>query len=327
MEIDRRALFAGALAASMIRTIPAGAAVTPPPRPFHETGEVIDLWPGTPPGAPSPLPVEIATERSANPAQPDRVIAGIARPRITAFRPKYPNGAALLVIPGGGYREESLDKGGIQVAQWLTEHGYTAFVLTYRLPGEGWKDRSNTPLADAQRAMRLIRAKAAGFGIVPERVAVMGSSAGGHLCADLASRFAFPAYAPVDAADSLSARPFCAAPLYPVVSMDAGVTHAGSREKLLGPNPTPALEAAHSVDRNVSPESPPHFIVHAEDDATVPVENALRLRAALRKAGVTVDLHLFAEGGHGFNLWNIAGKPVAAWPGLWLDWASRCGLG
>ncbi|WP_232492542.1 alpha/beta hydrolase [Novosphingobium kaempferiae] len=335
MNLDRRTLFAGAIALGLTRPAVAGAATkatgagaaASPALPFDKTGEVIDLWPGTPPGAPSPLPVERATERSANPAQPDRVIAGIARPRITAFRPKYPNGAALLVIPGGGYREESFDKGGVQVAQWLAEHGYTAFVLTYRLPGEGWQDRSNTPLADAQRAMRLIRARAKAYGIEPERVAVMGSSAGGHLCADLASRFDFPAYAPVDATDKLSARPFCAAPLYPVVSMDPAITHAGSREKLLGPNPTPEAEAAHSIDRIVTTRSPPHFIVHAEDDATVPVENSLRLRAALRAAGVTVDLHLFAEGGHGFNLWNIAGKPVAAWPSLWLDWASRMGLG
>jgi acetyl esterase/lipase len=324
MKIDRRTTI-GAFAASLISTR-ALSAKTSAAQPFYQSGESIRLWPGTAPGAPSSLPVETATERSANPAQPDRVIAGIADPRITAFRPKISNGAALLVIPGGGYREESFDKGGIQVAQWLSEHGYTAFVLTYRLPGEGWQNRSNTPLADAQRAMRLIRERAPAYGIAAERVAVMGSSAGGHLCADLASRFDFPAYAPVDDADKFSARPFCATPLYPVVSMDPAIAHAGSREKLLGPNPTRAQQIAHSVDLNVTAKSPPHFIVHAEDDATVPVENSLLLRAALRKAGAQVDLHLFAEGGHGFNLWNIAGKPVAAWPNLWLDWASRYGL-
>ena len=155
----------------------------------------------------------------------------------------------------------------------------------------------------------------------------MGFSAGGHLCADLAARFAARTYEPVDEADTLSAKPHSAAPIYPVVSMDPAVTHAGSREKLLGPNPTAALEAAHSPDRNVPADAPPHFILHAEDDAAVPVENALLLRAALKAKGIPVETHLFAQGGHGFGLRNTVGKPVEVWPELWRAWARTVGLG
>ncbi|WP_404477902.1 alpha/beta hydrolase [Novosphingobium sp. BL-52-GroH] len=327
LALDRRTMFAGLMAASAGWSVSSGAMAAAPMRPFRETGQAIDLWPGTPPGASAQMPVEKIEDRSTIPGSPDRVIHGIARPRMVAFRPERPNGASVLVIPGGGYRWMTLDKGGYQIAQWLTEHGYTAFVLIYRLPGEGWANRADTPLADAQRAIRLIRARSAAWNLAPDRVATLGLSAGGHLCADLASRFTTAAYVPVDAADTLSARPWCAAPIYPVVSMDARIAHAGSREKLLGPDPSPRLEALHSVDRVVTANTPPHFLVHAEDDPTVPVENTLRLRAALKAAGVKVNTHLFDEGGHGFGIWNIAGKPVSAWPDLWLDWAGRVGLG
>ncbi|MHA6724072.1 alpha/beta hydrolase [Sphingomonas sp. RS2018] len=322
MRLSRRTLVAGALVAPAV----ARAAATTTPLAFANSGISIDLWPGRPPGSPSTLPTEVLDDRTTIPDRPDRVAYGIARPRMIAFRPERPNGAAVLVMPGGGYRWLAVDKGGYQVASWLVDHGFTAFVLISRLPGEGWADRGNTPLADAQRAMRIIRRDAKSWGVSPERIGVMGLSAGGHLCADVASRFATRCYAPIDAADTLSARPHCAAPIYPVVSMDPAIAHAGSRDKLLGPNPTPAAVAALSVDGNVTKASPPHFLVHAEDDDNVPVDNSLRLRAALRAAGVSVDTHLFAEGGHGFGLWNIAGKPVAAWPELWMTWARRVDL-
>jgi acetyl esterase/lipase len=321
MLLERRAVVAGALLAPAM-----ARAATTTPRSFADSGQVIDLWPGPPPGAPSSMPKEVIDERTTVPDRPDRVAYGIARPRMVAFRPDRPNGAAVLVVPGGGYRWLAIDKGGYQIAAWLIDHGYTAFVLIHRLPGEGWTNRADTPLADAQRAIRLIRRDAVAYGVAPSRVAAMGFSAGGHLCADIANRFSTRCYDPVDAADALSARPFCAAPIYPVVSMDPAIAHRRSREKLLGPAPSAKAQAALSVDRNVSPAAPPHFLVHAEDDDNVSPENTLRLRAALKGAGVPVDTHLFAEGGHGYGLWNIAGKPVAAWPDLWLAWSRRVGL-
>ena len=244
---------------------------------------------------------------------------------MAVFRPARPNGASLLVFPGGGYVRMAIDQEGSEIGRLLAAQGITVFVLFYRLPGEGWRDRANVPLQDAQRAMRLIRSRAARYGLDPERVAAMGFSAGGHLCADLVARFAATTYDPVDAADTLSARPMIAAPIYPVVSMDASVAHMGSREALLGPDPSPDLIVAHSPDRNIRPDSPPCFLCAAEDDKTVPIENSLLLHAALRAASVPVELHLFGEGNHGFGLRGVIGKPAHAWPDLFLAWATSAG--
>jgi acetyl esterase/lipase len=245
---------------------------------------------------------------------------------MAVFRPDRPNGAAVLLTPGGGYRWVVVDKEGYEMARWLAARGFTAFVLFYRLPGEGWAAGPDVALADAQRSVRLIRQRARDFALDPERVAAMGFSAGGHVCADLGARFAAKTYTPVDAADRLSARPFCAAPIYPVVSMDPRVAHPGSRSLLLGANPTPALEAAHSPDRNVPADAPPHFLLHAEDDDVVPVENTLLLRAALKARKILVETHLFQNGGHGFGLRKAVGKPLEAWPELWRAWAQTVGL-
>ncbi len=174
--------------------------------------------------------------------------------------------------------------------------------------------------------MRLIRHRARDYGIDPERVAAMGFSAGGHVAADLGTRFAARVYAPVDAADALPARPFAVATIYPVVSMTAPVAHAGSREQLLGKDASAVLERAHSPQLNVPRDAPPWFIVQAEDDDTVPVENALLLRAALRERGTPVETHLFTHGGHGFGLRKVVGKPAGAWPDLFLAWARAAGL-
>jgi acetyl esterase/lipase len=246
---------------------------------------------------------------------------------MVVFRPDRPNGAAVLLTPGGGYRWVVVDKEGYEMARWLAARGFTAFVLFYRLPGEGWASGADTPLADAQRAMRLIRHRARAFAIDPERVAAMGFSAGGHVCADLAARFAASVYRPVDGADRLSAKPQCAALIYPVVSMDPAIAHAGSRQLLLGANPSPELEVAHSPDRNLPADAPPHFLLHAEDDDTVPVDNSLRLRLALAARKVPVEMHLFASGGHGFGLRKAVGKPIEIWPELWRNWARTAGLG
>jgi acetyl esterase/lipase len=329
MDLDRRSLLAAGLAVSLSARAeaqtapPLASGLVPPVLP--DPIETIDLWPRRA-IAPGP-PAETCNERSTDPTYNDRAVFGIAHPRMVVFRPAQPNGAAVLITPGGGYRWVVVDKEGYEMARWLAARGFTVFVLFYRLPGEGWADRANVALVDAQRAMRLIRQRAAGLGIDPARVAAMGFSAGGHVCADLATRFAAPVYAPRDAADQLSARPFCAAPIYPVISMDPAIAHPGSRTLLLGENPTPEFEAAHSPDHNVPANAPPHFLLHAEDDDAVPVENTLRLRAALHAQHISLELHLYANGGHGFGLRKAAGKPVAVWPDLWRAWAQSVGLG
>lgn len=330
MRMDRRALLwtgaATAIAAAANAQTPPPATGGPLPGGLPQPSETIDLWPGTAPGAPPTLPTETVNERSTDPQLTDRAVFGISRPRMAVFRPARPNGAAVMITPGGGYRWVVIDKEGYELGRWLSARGYTVFVLFYRLPGEGWAAGPDVVLQDTQRAMRLIRDRASAYGIDPERVAAMGFSAGGHACADLAARFAQTVYAPVDKADALSARPIVAAPIYPVISMSAPAAHAGSREKLIGANASPALEEGHSPHRHIPANAPPHFILHAEDDDVVPVDNALLLRAALRAKGIAVETHLFTHGGHGFGLRKAVGKPAEAWPDLFLAWAKTQGL-
>jgi acetyl esterase/lipase len=333
VDHGRRSIIAAALALGAAAPWQ-GSGQTPPPRGRHpsvpglpEPDETIDLWPSGAPGAPDRPLVETVEERSTDAEVSDRAVWGISRPRMVVFRPRLPNGSAVLAMPGGGYRWVVVDKEGYEIARWLSGRGFTVFVLFYRLPGEGWKAGPDVALADAQRAIRLIRSRARDYGILPERVAAMGFSAGGHVCADLATRFAFKTYDPVDPADRLSARPDIAAPIYPVQSMTSPLAHAGSRELLIGKDASPALEAAHSPALNVGRDTPPCFLVHAEDDPTVPVENSLLFRAALKQAGVPVETHLFTHGGHGFGLRRAMGKPAEIWPELFLAWARSQGLG
>jgi acetyl esterase/lipase len=329
MKTDRRSLIAAGLALGAAK---AGAQTPPPiaakalPPGLPQPVETVDLWPGGAPGLPRAPLTETVDERSTDALVTDRAVLGITRPRMAVFRPDRPNGAAVLLTPGGGYHHVVVDKEGYEMARWLAARGFTAFVLFYRLPGEGWAAGPDVALADAQRSVRLIRQRARDFALDPERVGAMGFSAGGHVCADLGARFAAKTYTPADAADRLSAKPFCAAPIYPVVSMDPRVAHAGSRSLLLGPNPSGALEAALSPDRNVPSDAPPHFLLHAEDDDVVPVENTLLLRAALKAKKIPVETHLFQNGGHGFGLRKAIGKPVAAWPELWRAWAQTIGF-
>lgn len=328
--IDRRSAMIGALAAGLASgastqtRAPATAKSThmtyPDPR------ETIDLWPGRPPGSPATLPVETVNERSTDPAFNDRYVFGISRPRMAVFRPDKPNGAAVLLMPGGGYKWVVIDKEGYEIARWLNAHGITAFVLFYRLPHEGWSAGPDTPLADAQRAMRIIRHRASSFSVEPGRVAAMGFSAGGHVCASLLTRFSAPVYQPVDAADRLSARPDGAAPIYPVISMTAPSAHAGSRAQLIGERATAALERMHTPSMNVPADAPPTFLLHAEDDAAVLVENTLMLRSALLARGVPVETHLYADGGHGFGLRLARGKTVEGWERVFHWWARKRGI-
>lgn len=317
--IDRRQALLGTLAAGLAGTSADAAPADP--------GETIALWPDGPPGMPAVPPVEQTVERSTDPTRPNRALTHIVRPRMTVFRPARANGSALLVMPGGGYARVVVDKEGYEIGRWLAARGWTVFVLFYRLPGDGWAAGPDVALSDAQRAMRLIRARADTYGIRPDRVAAMGFSAGGHVCGDLATRFATATYDPVDAADRLDPRPTLAAPIYAVQSMTRPLAHAGSRDLLIGRDAAPALEAAHSPAHNVSGRTPPCFLVHAEDDPAVDVGNTLAFRAALKAAGVPVDTHLFAEGGHGFGLRGVAGTPAAIWPTLFHGWAQRHGLG
>ena len=324
-ECDRRTMMLGVSAMlSMVAQAQGGASSATVPG--TQPDALIDLWPDGPPGAPKPLPSELVQERSTDPAAPDRALLHIARPRLALFRAPHPNGAAMLVMPGGGYNYVVIDKEGYEIGPWLAARGVSAFILFYRLPQEGWAAGPDVALSDAQRAMRLIRHRAEELSLDADRVGAMGFSAGGHVCADLATRFGARTYAPVDAADGLSARPKVAAPIYPVISMHRPEAHEGSRRNLIGETASPAMERRHSPHENVMPDSPPCFLVHAEDDPAVPIANSLLLRDAWRAKGLPVESHFFEEGGHGFGLRRAAGKPAAIWPELFYHWAAAQGL-
>lgn len=315
MKVDRRRFLSTALtAAAAAAVIPRGHAT-----PYIEDGP-IRLWPDGPPGAPSHALVEAIVERSADPAYPDRAVTHTTEPRLAVFRPETANGMAVMIMPGGGYQRVVIDKEGYELGRWLAARGYHAFVLFYRLPGDGWQAGPDVALADAQRGMRVIRAQAADFGFDAERVAALGFSAGGHACATLVTRFAASTYTAIDTADRLSARPAAAGLVYPVISMSAPLAHAGSRARLIGANAGQDRERQYSPDRNVPADAPPCFLLHAEDDDVVSVGNTLVFRDALRARGIDVETHLFSEGGHGFGLRGIEGKPADMWPELFERW-------
>lgn len=335
--VDRRGILGLALAAAALPGVAlaagsgAGAPVFPPATPAagdpHAPTWPVPgarrLWPDLPPGAPKVAPVPNLTMNGAADAR-QLWVRGVAMPELVVRRPARPNGIGLLSLPGGGYEFLSVQNEGLDVADGFTQRGYTVFILSYRLPGEGWAARADVPLQDAQRALRLIRADAAGYGVDPNRVGVIGFSAGGHLAASLATAYDEAVYAPVDAADTQSARPSFAGLLYPVISLRAPLVHPGSRDHLLGPD----AASDQALDRrspalHVTPATPPTFLAHALDDGLVPADNTLTMLASLRAAGVNTQAHLFTEGGHGFGLHAAPATGASTWPDLFDRWIRR----
>jgi acetyl esterase/lipase len=321
------------LTGGLLTSLLAGAAQAKPDQaataakaPMDPT-EVLPLWPGDPPGSAGVTAVETVLDRTVAGGLRDRATTHTRKPTLTVFRPPaQANGAAVVLMPGGGYERVVSDKEGFETARWLADRGYTCFVLLYRLPGDGWGAGPDAPLQDAQRAVRLVRSKAAAIKFDPARVSIMGFSAGGHLAASLTTRFDAKVYDRIDAADDLSARPDLSCLMYPVVSMVDGPVHGGSRKQLLGPSPTPEQIALYSPEQNVTDRVPPVFLVHAADDKTVPVANSLMMFTALKAKAIPAEMHIFEEGGHGFGLRGIVGKPVAAWPSLFETFAKRHGV-
>lgn len=283
-------------------------------------GQEIPLWPGAAPGSEKITTAAYVTERSRNPYSPDRIIQGVVKPNLIAFLPEKPNGTALIAAPGGAYLREVLDKEAVEVARLYAQKGITVFVLTYRLPGEGHENGRDVTLQDAQRAVRLVRSRAKEWGLQENRIGFLGFSAAGHMASLLGAKFAQPVYSPVDAADRLSARPDYLMLLYPVVSMQDGVTHPDTKKALLGANPGRELEEQYSPDRHVTKDSPPTLLILADDDADVPSENSIRYYQALKRAGVPAEMHIFAQGKHGFAVKFTKGLPVSVWPETGLAW-------
>jgi acetyl esterase/lipase len=316
IRFDRRMLLAAGTV--MAAAGPIEAMPVPVPADF----ETFPLWPARPPGGDH---VAVRQQQVLKSAAPDDVaILHVVQPTLTRLLPDRPNGAALLLIPGGGYRRVAMKGEGLLVARHFAARGFACYVLLYRLPADGWAAGPDAPLQDAQRAMRLIAAQAKGLGLDPARIATIGFSAGGHLAARLSSE-AQPAYAPIDAADALPFHPMLAGLLYPVVTMEPPLAHAGSSDELLGPHPTAGARQRYSAERLVHAATPPTFLAQAGDDPTVQVGNSLLMYEALRRAGVPAEVHIFETGGHGFGLTLPDGTP-SPWPALFERWAGRHGL-
>lgn len=326
-RLHRRALLLAAGGANLLAAPTASATGAPlkaPPTPASvpaawSAAPVLPLWPGRMPGEGEFRPQPISK------TWPLVFIRNTERPMLRVFRPRRANGGCVLVIPGGGYLFVSIANEGVDVAERLAALGYTVFVLTYRLPSEGWSARADVPLQDAQRAMRVIRARARDYGCDPARVAAVGFSAGGHLAASLATGADEAVYAPVDALDARSARPAAVGLIYPVVTLTKPHGHAYSRALLLGTDETADRAAQRSPELHVDAATPPIFLAHACDDRVVPVENSLMMLAACRAARRPVEAHLFQEGDHAFGV-GFPGSPS----GLWIDqfhfWLQRAGL-
>lgn len=234
------------------------------------------------------------------------------------------NGAAFVVCPGGGYGGLAADHEGTQVAKWFNGLGVSAFVLHYRLGSQGY--HYPTQLIDVQRAIRHVRANAKQYGIDPNRIGIIGFSAGGHLTSMAATLFdEKPEGATNDAIDQVSARPDVAAPTYPVISMIDDFAHKGSRKNLLGPNDNDALAGQVSTYKRVTPKTPPIFIFHTDEDTVVPAENPVQFYLACRKNGVPAELHIYKPGPHGVGL--FLGDPIlGTWSGHLRDWLRNQGF-
>jgi acetyl esterase/lipase len=278
----------------------------------------ISLWPGVAPGSESAPQQE---KYSLYGTQGHRVFWSISRPLIVAFYAAKPNGSAVMVIPGGGYRALYFDSPPVEVARWLNTLGVDAFVLKHRLPDEGHAKGYNVPLQDAQRAIRLIRsgtvAASAGHSLDPARIGVMGFSAGGHLSAVLGMYYNEKVYDPVDSADAVSARPDFMLLGYPALEMPP-LTAAD-----VMPNKY-RMYHKYYIERRISASSPPAFVFHGDRDTSVPYFVSVHLVDALKDAGVPAELHILPGAGHGFGI--DANGPEAAWPDLCAAWLRSRGI-
>ncbi len=293
-----------ALAIPLLFVAGAALALTQPTAPAAFTeGQIIPLWAN---GAPGALGAD------------DADIPTIAVYRAT----QRPNGTAVIVAPGGGYTNLSMTYEGRQEAYWFNSMGVSAFVLKYRL---GPRYHHPIELGDAQRAIRLVRSRAREFGVSPDRIGMMGFSAGGHLTATAGTHFDEGKPDAADAIDRASSRPDFLILAYPVISFDPAITHAGSVRSLLGANPDPKLIEDLSNDLRVTPQTPPTFLFHTANDSAVPVENSVRFFLALRKAEVPAEMHIFENGPHGVGMAS-ADPYLSQWTPLLLNWLRARGL-
>lgn len=282
------------------------------------TPEILPLWEGTPPNHQDSDLEETIFRRGEF-----QRIATVQDPTIEVRlpSPRSSTGQAVVICPGGGYGVLAYDWEGTDTANYLNAHGIAAIVLKYRLP----EDASNivpheSPLIDAKRAMRLTRFHAKDWHIDPDRIGIMGFSAGGHLASTLGTHFDKGDAKAEDSVDRLSSRPDFMILIYPVITMDAEFTHMGSRENLIGKNPKAELIEHFSNEKQITTHTPPTFIVHSSDDGAVPVKNSLEFYNGLLAKGVEAEMHLYPYGGHGYSLAIDQGGRLTDWPLRCVTW-------
>ncbi len=274
--------------------------------------QTMPLWPDGAPGAP-----EAASTQPGD--QPELILT-----RVVSDRPT----AAVVILPGGGYQTHAIDHEGYQFAEWFESLGITSAICTYRHRGKGNGGEGYGhpyPMLDAQRAIQTLRARSREWNIDPNRIGVIGFSAGGHLCSTVSTHFVKPDRKAKDLISRVSSRPDFAILCYPVIVFDQSHTHRGSQRNLLGENPDPELIESLSNERQVSPKTPPTFLVHTAEDEPVPAEISLLYYRACLEHGVPAELHVFPKGRHGVGLArDIPG--AKQWPELCHDWLGRIGV-
>jgi acetyl esterase/lipase len=285
------------------------------PSPGHTQ---VPIWPGVVPDAqPVTGPEDTATDtKDLVAGRPWVYVGHVSQPTMTVYAPGEKNtGAAVVVFPGGGYQILAIDLEGTEVCDWLTSKGITCVLLKYRVPGEGLYPKSGpypkSPMAleDAQRTVGLVRFHAAAWHIDPHKIGVLGFSAGGHLVAAMSTHFEHRLYPAVDAADKESCRPDFAVAIYP--------GHLSLADNSFALNP--------DIRTHITRQTPPAFLLQNEDDHVDRVEDSLSYYAALKKAGVPVEMHLYAQGGHAFGLRRTK-FPVTAWPQMVEKWLGTLGM-
>ena len=281
--------------------------------------EIIALWPE------GKVPNSIANkveEKSVTDDTGILRISGVTIPTITAFIvPKEKaTGAAVMICPGGGYGILAASHEGSDLARWFNDRGISAFVLKYRLPDvKAMTHQHEVPLMDAMQGMKLIRQSAKKWNIDPDKIGVMGFSAGGHLAATLSTHYNLGTKA------SDEAKPNFSILLYPVISLSPELAHGGSRDNLLGPDKSEELIKYYSNELQVSAKTPPAFLVHAMDDGAVPVENSIAYYLALKKFKTPAEMHLYPKGGHGFGLRTEGKGSLVNWPAAMDGWLKANG--
>ncbi|MBK7132033.1 MAG: alpha/beta hydrolase [Bacteroidales bacterium] len=283
---------------------------------------VLKVWPmGVPGSLKSDIWTEKVTEANGSPSRYEKV----TDPTLTVFLPtaEKATGTAVLICPGGGYGVLAFDHEGFAIARWLNENGIAAYILKYRLPSDQiMKDKSVGPLQDAQEAIRIIRRNREHYKINPNKIGVIGFSAGGHLASTLSTHYAEKVY---ETTDTVSARPDFSLLIYPVITFDASFTHAGSRKNLIGDNPSQAAIDHFSNELQINAKTPPAFLVHSSDDKTVPVKNSLAYYENLVKNNVIAEMHIFQKGGHGYGM-SVGRGTQASWPELCIKWLNTNGF-